>query len=263
MADVARLTGLVDGRCTARCDSTAAAGFDLHLIGVQQIRDRLFPGGDVFVADTLLLSRLVAVIAGFRIEIGISRLVPRLEDFLGLVVFVEAARRLLGGSRVFFVLSLAPTGAGLGRGTIVGEFTGPLAPGGLDGRLGIVGFGPGVVVPIGFRERCRSGLTARRLTFTPPPTAAATAAPPTLPWEVSLASLLATMFLRPSSAALTTAEFAGGCGRFGLRRRRARPFVVSSLCRTTRSHLRLGGRVEFGYVQPQSKVVAFGGCRRR
>jgi hypothetical protein len=111
---------------------------------MQQIRDRLFPGRDVFVADRLLFSRFVAVIARFRIEICCSRLAPRLEDLLGFFFIVEAARRLLGSSaRVFLVLSVAATGARLRRGTIGGEFAGPLTPFGCVHRLGIVGFGAG------------------------------------------------------------------------------------------------------------------------
>jgi hypothetical protein len=118
---------------------------------MQQIRDRLFPRGDIFVADRLLLSRFVAVIAGFRIEICFSRLASSLEDLLGFFLIVEAAGRLLGSptARVFLVLSVTATGARLRRGTVGGEFACRLDPCGFDLRLALVGFGTGRVVPVG------------------------------------------------------------------------------------------------------------------
>jgi hypothetical protein len=74
---------------------------------VQQIRDGLFPGGDVFVADDLLFSRVIAIVARFCVEIGVSRLTARLIDFFGLVLVVEGACRLFGSSALLPLLMLA------------------------------------------------------------------------------------------------------------------------------------------------------------
>jgi hypothetical protein len=60
VAGLARLIGL--RRSAGRHGTIADSGFDLHLIGMQQVRNCLFPGRNVFVTDGLLARIVFAVV---------------------------------------------------------------------------------------------------------------------------------------------------------------------------------------------------------
>ena len=68
----AYVTGLtrlvVRSRLPRGCGAIPSPGFDLHLIGMQQVRNGLFPGRNVFVADGFfgcIVFAVVVVTCGF------------------------------------------------------------------------------------------------------------------------------------------------------------------------------------------------------
>src|SRR5258708_38311227 len=102
MADVARLAGLIGGLSAARRIRPAGAAppFDLHLIGVQQVRDRLFPGRDIFVADLLLFGFVVNVVVVLtRILFGFPGASAGQNNLLRLFVVVHESALTPIGSR--------------------------------------------------------------------------------------------------------------------------------------------------------------------
>src|SRR5579864_1527109 len=102
MADVPRLARLIGGLSAARRirPAGAAPSFDLHLIGVQQVRDRLFPGRDIFVADLLFFRFVVSVVvvrAG--ILFGFTGAAAGQNNLLRLVIVVHESALIAIGSR--------------------------------------------------------------------------------------------------------------------------------------------------------------------
>lgn len=113
MADVARLAGLVSrGRSTGRARSAAARPrLDLNLVGVQQIRDGLLPGGHVVVTDNLFFPPFVVPGLRTRFHFGFPGAATSDDDLLGLFVvfvFVEAGSRSLGWSAAALFVMPAP-----------------------------------------------------------------------------------------------------------------------------------------------------------
>jgi hypothetical protein len=221
MADGARLARLLGGGGSARRVRTAATGsrLDLHLIGVEQIRDGLFPRWHILVADDLFFTQIV--VAGFFIG---SRLwspgsAPGCHDLLRFVIFIldETGRATIRRGTTPAIVraaAVAPTTRFRG-GSIRFRFSGGL-PRHFDSRFGQVvgqiGFRSGGIIPIPFWDggHCR---WAAWFTFRASSSAPAPAAPPVFARPVSLSAGLRTVFAG-ARAALTPPRFAVRWGRF-------------------------------------------------
>ena len=169
MADVPGLARLVAGSTAPRRrPASGRTSFDLHLVGMQQIRDRLFPGRDVFVADRLFLRPVVPVV----LEVGLVRGPPDGGDLLGLFLLVVIERHFgaLDRSGDRFIGPVLPAPLRASR-LFAANFL-PRAFRGCFGRI--------VVLPVGSRNRSfawrRSALSRFAAPSAPPSAPALTMA---------------------------------------------------------------------------------------
>ena len=72
VADVSSLPRLVARGAAASRGRAAPSRFNLHLTGVQQVRDGLFPGRDIVVADRLLFGLVVSIVRQLRLMLPAS-----------------------------------------------------------------------------------------------------------------------------------------------------------------------------------------------
>ena len=162
MADVARLAGVIGrGASPGRGRTAARARLALDLIGVQQVRDGLFPCGDVVVADYLFFSGFVFPTLRNGSHFSIRGVVAAVNDLLrvfNLFVFVEA--RSAGLGRTAAVLLVMPAtvvpAVRFARGALGGDIAGGGATRRFGSRLDVLGkvnFRSGGIVPVSPGDR--------------------------------------------------------------------------------------------------------------
>jgi len=77
VADVSSLPRLLARGAAASRGRATPSRFNLHLTGMQQVRDRLFPGGDIVIADRLLFGLVVSVV----LQLGLKLPAPDCGHF--------------------------------------------------------------------------------------------------------------------------------------------------------------------------------------
>jgi hypothetical protein len=92
MADVARLARLVSrGRSAGRARPAPGSGFNLDLARIEQVRNGLFPGGDILVVNDLFLAAVI-VGRGSAVQNRFFGGVARFHDLRRLIIgfFIES-----------------------------------------------------------------------------------------------------------------------------------------------------------------------------